>query len=57
MSLDGSASDGSGPAGAGLVGSGTFRLRPLPRAGQPAKILLTSDYQAMVNTPVNLQMR
>ncbi|WP_084469890.1 metallophosphoesterase family protein [Jiangella gansuensis] len=35
--------------------SGTFRLQPAPVAGQDLRILLTSDHQAMVNTPANLQ--
>ncbi|MEX5631773.1 metallophosphoesterase family protein [Parafrankia sp. FMc2] len=48
--------DGSRPDSSRLAGSGTFQLQPLPRAGQPTKILLTSDHQAMVNTPANLQM-
>lgn len=39
----------------GLAGSGTFTLQPAPRAGDDLDILLTSDHQAMVNTPANLQ--
>ena len=38
------------------VASGTFRLGPAPREGAPQRILLTSDHQAMVNTPANLEM-
>jgi hypothetical protein len=45
-----SVSDGS------LAGSGTFSLGPAPRPGEGQRILLTSDHQAMVNTPANLQM-
>ncbi|CAN5309051.1 hypothetical protein BH20ACT5_BH20ACT5_04750 [soil metagenome] len=39
-----------------FAGSGTFRLGPaaLPWEGQ--RILLTSDHQAMINTPANLQL-
>jgi hypothetical protein len=40
----------------GFVASGTFELAPAPKRGQGATILLTSDHQAMVNTPANLQM-
>ncbi|MDF9717701.1 metallophosphoesterase [Nocardioides sp. ChNu-153] len=45
VSLDGSAT----------AGSGTFTLQPAARAGDDLDILLTSDHQAMVNTPANLQ--
>ncbi len=43
-------------AGSETGASGTFRLQPLPRKGQAQKILLTSDHQAMINTPANLQV-
>jgi len=36
--------------------SGTFKLSPAPVKGQSQKILLTSDHQAMINTPANLQI-
>lgn len=42
--------------GDAFAASGTFELAPAPRPGQGATILLTSDHQAMVNTPANLQM-
>lgn len=42
--------------GAELGASGTFRLQPTPPAGAPQKILLTSDHQAMINTPANLEV-
>ncbi|MBA8816829.1 hypothetical protein FHX48_001922 [Microbacterium halimionae] len=35
--------------------SGTFSLAPVPRAGDSLRVLLTSDHQAMANTPANLQ--
>lgn len=35
--------------------SGTFSLAPLPQPGDPLKVLLTSDHQAMANTAANLQ--
>ncbi|MFG6444155.1 metallophosphoesterase family protein [Microbacterium sp. P06] len=41
--------------GEGFVASGTFSLAPLPAAGDDLRILLTSDHQAMANTPANLQ--
>ncbi|MFW6774509.1 hypothetical protein ACOACO_09515 [Nocardioides sp. CPCC 205120] len=44
VSLDGSAT----------AGSGTFTLQPAAQAGDDLDILLTSDHQAMVNTPANL---
>jgi hypothetical protein len=47
--------DGTG-ASTAFGASGTFELAPAPKAGQPTKILLTSDHQAMVNTPANLQL-
>ncbi|MDZ4234375.1 MAG: metallophosphoesterase [Dietzia sp.] len=39
-----------------LAGSGTFTLRGALRPGNPAVIMLTSDHQAMVNTPANLEL-
>lgn len=39
-----------------LVGSGTFSLRGALRSGEPAVIMLTSDHQAKVNTPANLEL-
>lgn len=45
VSLDGDA----------LAGSGTFTVKPAAQAGDDLDILLTSDHQAMVNTPANLQ--
>lgn len=39
-----------------FVSSGTFRLQPAPPKGTGQRILLTSDHQAMVNTPANLEM-
>lgn len=40
----------------GAVGaSGTFSLAPLPRPGDDLRVFLTSDHQAMANTPANLQ--
>lgn len=41
--------------GGALAGSGTFTLQPAAQAGDDLDILLTSDHQAMVNTPANLQ--
>ena len=38
------------------VTSGTFRLSAAAAKGQPQRILLTSDHQAMINTPANLEM-
>ncbi len=38
-----------------LAGSGTFTLAPAPRPGDDLRVLLTSDHQAMANTPANLQ--
>ncbi len=46
-----SSSTGSGDT----IESGTFTLAPLPQAGQPLRILLTSDHQLMPLTPANLQ--
>ncbi len=37
------------------VASGTFSLQPLPGPGSDLTIMLTSDHQAMANTPANLQ--
>ncbi|MBX3143027.1 MAG: metallophosphoesterase [Trueperaceae bacterium] len=37
------------------VQSRAFTLAPLPAAGQPLRILLTSDHQLMPMTPANLQ--
>lgn len=37
------------------VTSAEFTLAPLPAAGQPLQILITSDHQLMPNTPANLQ--
>lgn len=42
--------------GAAFVASGTFELAPAPKPGQGLTIMLTSDHQAMVNTPANLQL-
>ncbi|HEY1133029.1 MAG TPA: immunoglobulin domain-containing protein [Nocardioides sp.] len=42
--------------GSAIAGSGTFRLQPAARPGDDLDILLTSDHQAMVNTPANLQV-
>ncbi|HST38103.1 MAG TPA: hypothetical protein VLK58_01275, partial [Conexibacter sp.] len=42
--------------GGRFVSSNTFKLAPAPAKGQPQRILLTSDHQAMVNTPANLEM-
>lgn len=39
-----------------VAGSGTFTLQPAARPGDDLDILLTSDHQAMVNTPANLQL-
>lgn len=39
----------------GFVASGTFTLSPAAAPGESQQILLTSDHQAMVNTPANLQ--
>ncbi|WP_353807694.1 hypothetical protein [Agromyces sp. SYSU T00194] len=39
-----------------LAASDAFTLQPAPTAGEGTKILLTSDHQAMVNTPANLQL-
>ncbi|NET11249.1 MAG: metallophosphoesterase [Symploca sp. SIO2B6] len=38
------------------ITSERFTLAPLPSAGTPLKILLTSDHQLMPMTPANLQM-
>ncbi|WP_338089617.1 hypothetical protein [Nocardioides lijunqiniae] len=44
-------------ADAGAFGaSGTFELAPAPKPGSRTRILLTSDHQAMVNTPANLEL-
>lgn len=43
-------------SGAEFAASGTFELAPAPKPGQATKILLTSDHQAMINTPANLQL-
>lgn len=40
----------------GFAASGAFRLAPAPKPGDGLRILLTSDHQAMANTPANLQM-
>lgn len=55
--------DGSGQpyrvvsvAGEELAGSGTFSLRGAPKAGKGAVIMLTSDHQAMINTPANIEL-
>ena len=42
--------------GTDLAGSGTFTLRGALRPGTPAVIMLTSDHQAMRNTPANLEL-
>ncbi|WDH79683.1 metallophosphoesterase [Microbacterium esteraromaticum] len=42
--------------GDGTVVSGTFSLAPSPQAGDDLRVLITSDHQAMANTPANLQM-
>lgn len=39
-----------------FAASDTFSLQPAPAPGDGTKILLTSDHQAMVNTPANLQL-
>ncbi|MDD9206204.1 metallophosphoesterase, partial [Georgenia sp. 10Sc9-8] len=39
-----------------LAASGTFTLAPAPRPGDDLRVLLTSDHQAMANTPANLQV-
>lgn len=39
-----------------FTASETFTLQPAPAPGDGTKILLTSDHQAMVNTPANLQL-
>ena len=38
-----------------LAGSGTFSLRGALMPGEPAVIMLTSDHQAKINTPANLE--
>lgn len=40
----------------GYAQSNTFSLSAAPKKGQPQRILLTSDHQAMVNTPANLEL-
>lgn len=40
----------------GWAASGVFSLAPAPRPGDDLKVLLTSDHQAMANTPANLQL-
>ena len=42
--------------GGAIAASGTFRLSAAAPKGKPQRILLTSDHQAMVNTPANLEM-
>lgn len=42
--------------GDAFAASRTFTLGPAPRKGQSQRVLLTSDHQAMVNTPANLQV-
>lgn len=42
--------------GSRFVRSGSFKLGPAAARGQAQRILLTSDHQAMVNTPANLEM-
>lgn len=42
--------------GDAFAASGTFDLAPAPKPGQATTILLTSDHQAMVNTPANLAL-
>ncbi|MDO8188954.1 Ig-like domain repeat protein [Conexibacter sp. JD483] len=42
--------------GARFAASGTYQLTAAPAPGTPQRILLTSDHQAMVNTPANLEM-
>lgn len=42
--------------GSRFVRSGSFKLSPAAARGQAQRILLTSDHQAMVNTPANLEM-
>lgn len=39
-----------------FAASGTFTLAPAAAPGQGQRVLLTSDHQAMVNTPANLQI-
>ncbi len=41
--------------GSQIGASGVFRLAPAAQPDQAQRILLTSDHQAMVNTPANLQ--
>ncbi|GAA3637764.1 metallophosphoesterase [Microbacterium awajiense] len=41
--------------GEGTAVSGTFSLAPTPRLGDDVRVLITSDHQAMANTPANLQ--
>jgi hypothetical protein len=43
-------------SGAEFAASGSFLLAPALKRGQGATILLTSDHQAMVNTPANLEL-
>lgn len=43
-------------SGDGYAASGTFTLAPAPDRGAAQRVLLTSDHQAMVNTPANLQV-
>lgn len=40
--------------GGRVVLSDTFTFRPAPQRGQDVVIMLTSDHQAMVNTPANM---
>ncbi|CAN5163400.1 hypothetical protein BH09ACT12_BH09ACT12_20550 [soil metagenome] len=42
--------------GDAFVASGTFELAPPAKPGVGLSILLTSDHQAMINTPANLQL-
>lgn len=42
--------------GGAFAASGTFELAPAPKPGQDLTIMLTSDHQAMVNTPANLAL-
>lgn len=42
--------------GGSFGASATFELAPAPKPGQATTILLTSDHQAMINTPANLQL-
>lgn len=42
--------------GSAFASSGTFELSATPKPGSRQRILITSDHQAMINTPANLEM-